>query len=220
MTKRIVPGTSIELGTIFGIGRNYVEHARELGNAVPEEPLVFLKPAASVLPFGHSFELPKRSARVDYEVELVLLVSAPAKNLSPAQALGVISHVAVGIDFTARDFQEQAKTKGLPWTLAKGLPGFAVLGSFAPAPRTDAAYAALNLSLHVGGELRQQGSVAQMIHSPARLVSYLSEVFTLSPGDLIYTGTPKGVGPVKAGDRLKAQLEGYPTLEFDVRAPA
>ena len=185
-------GLDAPLGTIWCVGRNYAEHAKELGNAVPSSPVIFLKPTSSVLISGGVLHLPPDSKRVDHEVELVV-----------ARAADGSLRAAVGIDFTARDIQEELKKKGLPWTAAKGRPGFAALGPFVPAKLPAA------LSLSVNGSVRQQGSsTAEMIFSVPQLLEYLEETYGLRPGDIIFTGTPSGVGPVAAGDRVEAVLGG------------
>ena len=185
----ILPGLDLPLGTIWCVGRNYAEHAKELGNEVPAEPVIFLKPASSVLLSGGILRLPSDSKRVDHEVELVI---ARAKDGS--------LRAAVGIDFTARDVQEGLKKKGLSWTLAKGRRGFAALGPFAPATLPAP------LTLSVNGEVRQSGNTADMIFSPQALLEYLETIYGLGPGDIVFTGTPSGVAPVVSGDRIEAAL--------------
>jgi len=184
-----LPGLDLPLGAIWCVGRNYAEHARELGNAVPAEPVVFLKPASSVALSGATLRLPPDSKRVDHEVELVV-----------ARAADGSLRMAVGIDFTARDIQEELKKKGLPWTLAKARPGFAALGPFVPArlPQT--------LTLSVNGAVRQRGTSADMLFPVPALLEYLDARFAPRPGDVVFTGTPPGVGPVAAGDRVEAVL--------------
>jgi 2-keto-4-pentenoate hydratase/2-oxohepta-3-ene-1,7-dioic acid hydratase in catechol pathway len=195
----ILPGLDLPLGTIWCVGRNYAEHAKELGNAVPSAPVIFLKPASSVLLSGGTLRLPADSQRVDHEVELVI-----------ARGLDGSLRAAVGVDFTARDIQEELKKKGLPWVSAKGRPGFAALGPFSPA-RLPA-----ELSLTVNGELRQKGSTADMIFPAPALVEYLDATYGLGAGDIIFTGTPAGVGPVRSGDRLEAALSGAGPLTLTV----
>ncbi len=188
-SRMILPGLDLPLGTIWCVGRNYAEHAKELGNAVPSAPVIFLKPASSVMLSGGVLRLPADSKRVDHEVELVA-----------ARAADGSLRAAVGIDFTARDLQNEIKKKGLPWTLAKGRPGFAALGPFVPLelPTT--------LTLSVNGSIRQTGTTADMIFPVPRIFDYLDENYGRSPGDIVFTGTPSGVGPVAAGDRVEAVL--------------
>jgi 2-keto-4-pentenoate hydratase/2-oxohepta-3-ene-1,7-dioic acid hydratase in catechol pathway len=199
----MLPGLDAPLGTIWCVGRNYAEHARELGNAVPAEPVIFLKPASSVLLSGGVLRLPADSRRVDHEVELVAARAADGGFLA-----------AIGIDFTARDIQEELKARGLPWTRAKGRPGFAALGPFVPA-RLPAA-----LTLRVNGAVRQSGSTADMILGVPELFAHLDAEYGLGPGDIVFTGTPAGVGPVRAGDRVEADLgAGESRLALSVAAP-
>ncbi|MDE2491511.1 MAG: fumarylacetoacetate hydrolase family protein [Elusimicrobia bacterium] len=187
----ILPGLDVPLGAIWCVGRNYAAHARELGNEVPSEPVVFLKPAGAALLSGGTLRPPADSARVDHEVELVA-----------ARAADGSLRMAVGIDFTARDVQDRLKAKGLPWTLAKARRGFAAFGPFVPA-RLPA-----ELSLSVNGAVRQRGTTADMLWPVERLIAYLDETFGLGSGDVVFTGTPPGVGPVAPGDRLEASLGG------------
>lgn len=197
----ILPGLDLPLGTIWCVGRNYAEHAQELGNEVPEKPVVFLKPASSVVLSGGTLRLPPDSKRVDHEVELVV---ARAADGSP--------RAAVGIDFTARDIQSELKKKGLPWTLAKGRRGFAALGPFGPMRLPSA------LTLSVNGALKQNGTTADMLFGPEKLLSWLDETYGLGPGDIVFTGTPAGVGPVAPGDRLEAALGDSSRLTLTVAA--
>lgn len=194
-----LPGLDLPLGTIWCVGRNYAEHAKELGNAVPAAPVIFLKPASSVILSGGTLRLPADSKRVDHEVELVV-----------ARAADGSLKMAVGVDFTARDLQDELKKKGLPWTLAKGRPGFAALGPFVPAALPAA------LELRVNGEVRQKGTTADMLFSVEKVFAYLDAQYGPRPGDIVFTGTPPGVGPVVAGDRLEATAGGS-RLVLDVR---
>lgn len=184
-----LPGLDAPLATIWCVGRNYAAHAKELGNPVPAEPVIFLKPQSAVVLDGGTLPLPKDSARVDHEVELVVGLGQ-----------GKVPVYAVGIDFTARDVQDRLKKEGLPWTLAKARRGFAAVGPFAAAalPQT--------LTLKVNGQARQQGSTADMLFDVPKLLAYLDEKFGLAEGDIVFTGTPPGVGPLKAGDTVEAAL--------------
>jgi 2-keto-4-pentenoate hydratase/2-oxohepta-3-ene-1,7-dioic acid hydratase in catechol pathway len=185
----ILPGMSRPVGTIWCIGRNYAEHAKELGNEAPVSPIVFLKPASSLLLDGGVLRLPPDSQRVDHEVELVV-------------AAGLSLMMAVGIDFTARDIQEADKKKGLPWTSAKGRPGFAAVGNFLPLTVPS------ELELSVDGAVRQRGTTKDMIFSIEKIIDHLDRTYGLTEGDLIFTGTPAGVAPVAAGARVEALLNG------------
>lgn len=184
-----LPGLDAPLATIWCVGRNYAAHAQELGNPVPAEPVVFTKPASAVVGDGGVVPLPPDSARVDHEVELVVGLG---KGKEPVYA--------VGIDFTARDVQERLKKEGLPWTLAKARRGFAAVGPFAPASLPQ------ELTLAVNGETRQEGRTSDMLFDVPRLLAYLDAKFGLAEGDIVFTGTPPGVGPLKKGDRIEAAL--------------
>lgn len=203
--------------TVFCIGRNYVAHAKELNNPVPSQPLVFQKPISALSKSGTDIVLPQRSKDVHYECEIVVAIGKTAKNVAVAEALDYVAGYGLGIDITARDIQQQAKDKGHPWTVAKGFDSFAPLSDFIPAGSVKDP-AALRFQLDINGERRQNGDSAKMIFPVAYLISYLSEIFTLLPGTLIFTGTPEGVGPLKSGDHLMASLENHPVrLETKVR---
>lgn len=203
-------------GKILCIGRNYAAHARELGNEVPEEPVVFLKPLSSLVGNGGKVILPSRTQDVHHEVELVLVIGKGGKDISVADAMKHIDGYAVGLDMTARDVQNAAKKKGLPWTVAKGFDTFAPIGDFVAASRIHNPQD-LRVKLSVNSEVRQDGSTSDMIHTVAELVAYCSSLFTLMPGDLIFTGTPEGVGPVRDGDVLEAEVTGLPKLTVRVK---
>ena len=209
-------GLDLSPRTVFCIGRNYAEHARELGNAVPSEPVVFLKPTSALCGEGSLIRLPAGSVRVDHEVEVVLAIGIGGKSIPESQALAHVAGYAVGIDVTWRDQQDHAKQKGLPWTLAKGLDTFAPVSGFVPASQVGNPLE-LPFRLHVNGSLKQEGSTRGMLFSIPFLIAYLSSRFTLAPGDLIFTGTPPGVGPIVSGDRLEALLgEGLARLSVGV----
>ncbi|MBY0371790.1 fumarylacetoacetate hydrolase family protein [bacterium] len=190
---------------VYCIGRNYAQHAQELGNAIPAEPVVFSKPATALVRSGFRISRPPGIGRVDHEVEIVVAIGGSCKNIPEANAWDFVSGIAVGIDVTARDLQEQLKQKGLPWLLAKGCDTFAPVSDFLP--RTEAGTGPWAFSLYVNGAIRQQGNTKDMLFPIPKLVSFLSTHFTLNPGDLIYTGTPAGVGPLEAGDRVVASIE-------------
>ncbi len=192
--------------TVYGVGRNYAEHAKELGHEVPKEPLIFLKPASALSRSGWKIQLPSGIGRVDYEAELVVALGGGGRNIPVDRALDFVSGYAVGIDVTARDLQEKAKKNGHPWAVSKGFDTFAPLSDFVPRP--ELGDGALEFSLSVNGVVRQKGSSLDMLFSVPQLVHYLSTIFTLNPGDLIFTGTPSGVGPLASGDALEAQLQG------------
>lgn len=202
---------------IFCIGRNYVEHIKELNNAVPEDPVVFTKPDTAIIRNNAPFYYPEFSKDVHHEVELVLKISKEGKNIEEKFAAKYIDSIGMGIDFTARDLQAKAKAKGLPWDIAKGFNGSAPISDrFIPVADfkslTD-----INFKLEVNGQLKQQGNTSLMLFPFPVIISYLSKFFTLKTGDLIFTGTPSGVGPVQTGDKLSAYLENDKMLEFEVR---
>jgi acylpyruvate hydrolase len=205
----------IRPGKVLCIGRNYAKHAAEMQSEVPEEPMVFLKPSTALLGDGGVIRLPAQSSDVHHEVELVAVIGRGGKNIAVEHALEHVAAYAVGLDMTARDIQAVAKKKGHPWSVAKGFDTFAPLGRLVPAsdvgdPRD------LEITLRINGEVRQHGRTADMMYPVATLVAYLSSIFTLEPGDLIYTGTPEGVGPVHPGDELVAEASGLPTLTVTV----
>ncbi|MBP7173961.1 MAG: fumarylacetoacetate hydrolase family protein [Cloacibacterium sp.] len=187
------------------IGRNYSEHAKELGNEVPESPVIFIKPDTSVLKKGTDFYLPEFSKEIHYELEVVLKISKGGKYIQEQNAHKHFSEIGLGIDFTARDLQNQLKEKGLPWELAKGFDGSAVVSDFYPKSEFDLKN--LRFTLHKNGKMVQNGNTQDMIFSPEKIISFVSEYFTLRVGDLIFTGTPKGVGKVDENDVLEAFLE-------------
>ena len=186
---------------IFCIGRNYVDHAKELNNPVPKEPLVFMKPATALLRESNDFYYPGFSKNIHYEVELVLKIIKNGRHIQPAFAKTYYEEVGLGIDFTARDVQQKAKEKGHPWEKAKGFDHSAVISPFfIPLKSLDEN---IHFSLHKNGEVVQSGYSQDMIFDFNKLICHLSQYFTMQKGDYIYTGTPAGVGPVQIGDKLE-----------------
>ncbi len=204
-------------GKLLCIGRNYAKHAKELGNEVPEDPMVFLKPASALIESGEEIVIPRASSDVHHEVELVCLIGKAGKDIPESKALEHIAGFAVGLDMTARDIQSKAKAKGHPWSVAKGYDTFAPLGEFAP-PHALRHIQNTHIELQVNGETRQSGNTNEMIFSVAYLIHWCSSIFTLMPGDLLFTGTPEGVSQVHPGDQLVAKIEGLPSLTVGVRA--
>ncbi|WP_420454170.1 fumarylacetoacetate hydrolase family protein [Rubrivirga sp.] len=219
MTLSLPDGREVRPGKVLCIGRNYVAHVIEMGGREGDEPVVFLKPSTALVADGGEVVIPRQSADVHHEVELVAVVGTAGKDIDPADALGHVAAYAVGLDMTARDLQAEAKKGGKPWSVAKGFDTFAPLG-----PLVDAVSVpdpqALDVTLTVDGEVRQHGSTSLMAFSVARIVAFLSSVFTLEEGDLIYTGTPEGVGPVHPGETLVATITGFPALTVTVRSQA
>lgn len=206
MNYQIKEYPHLEFGSIYCIGRNYAKHIKEMKSKQTKDPVVFLKPRSSLIFNDQSIHLPEKSANVHHEVELVLLIGNDIKDVPPDEALHAVEAFAVGIDVTARDIQSEAKKNGLPWSLAKGIDTFAPVGNFV---NFDFSVDINNLDLHVkvNGELRQIGNTSEMLFSPAEIVSYLSHQFRLTPGDLIFTGTPEGVSAIKDGDIIEASIE-------------
>ena len=202
---------------IFAIGRNYVEHIQELNNERPDEPVIFSKPDTAILRNNDPFYYPSFSTDIHHEVELVLRISKDGKNIEEKFASRYFDAIGVGIDFTARDLQQKAKDKGLPWDIAKGFNGSApISNSFLTLDRFPD-LKNINFKLEVNGKLKQQGNTSLMLFPFEYIIAYLSKFFTLKTGDLIFTGTPKGVGPVAAGDTLSAYIENEKLLEFQVK---
>ncbi|MBT1708491.1 fumarylacetoacetate hydrolase family protein [Fulvivirgaceae bacterium PWU5] len=201
---------------IFAIGRNYAEHIKELNNERPDEPVIFTKPDTAVLRNNAPFYYPDFSTDIHYEVELVLRICKEGKNIELRFASKYYDAIGIGIDFTARDLQQKAKEKGLPWDIAKGFNGSAPISdTFLPVGNFDVNN--INFSLSIDGELKQQGNTSLMLFNFDFIISYVSKFFTLRTGDLIFTGTPKGVGPVKVGNVLSASIENEKLLEFSIK---
>jgi 2-keto-4-pentenoate hydratase/2-oxohepta-3-ene-1,7-dioic acid hydratase in catechol pathway len=202
---------------IFAVGRNYAEHIKELNNERPDEPVIFTKPDTALLRNQTPFYYPDFSKDIHYEVELVLRICKEGKNIQEKFAEKYFDAIGIGVDFTARDLQQKAKEKGLPWDIAKGFNGSAPISEkFIPVAEFKN-LKDINFSLTINGGVRQQGNTSLMIFSFEYVISYLSKFFTLRTGDLIFTGTPKGVGPVHVGDTLSAYIENEKLLEFDVK---
>ena len=200
---------------IICIGRNYAEHARELGNEVPENPVIFMKPDTAVLKKGSDFYIPEFSEDIHYELEVVLKISKGGKYIQEEKAGNYFEEIALGIDFTARDLQSKLKEKGLPWELAKGFDGSAVISDFYKKENYDLKN--LQFSLLKNKEEVQNGNTSLMLFSPEKIIAFVSQYFTLKTGDLIFTGTPKGVGKVAENDILEAYLEERKVLDLRIQ---
>lgn len=183
---------------IFCIGRNYVDHAKELKNPIPKSPLVFMKPPTALLKDPNVFYIPEFSDNIHYEIEVILKMAKNGKSIQPAFALDYIDTVTVGIDFTARDVQSKLKEKGHPWEISKGFDGSALVGSWTAYEKEKA----IDFRLERNGETVQKGNTSELIFNFARLICHVSTYFTIQKGDLIYTGTPAGVGKLDTGDQL------------------
>ena len=207
---RYSDGTSIPLpmGKVVCVGRNYAEHARELNNPIPSEPLLFIKPSTSVVPLADGFGLPVGRGAVHYETEIALLIGSPLSGIvSPADAAAAIAGVGLALDLTLRELQDQLKAKGHPWERAKAFDAACPLSPFV---RLDQAPAlnAIALELKINGEVRQQGTSADMITPIVALLQHIAGVFSLLPGDVVITGTPAGVGVLNPGDELELTIPG------------
>lgn len=199
---------------IICIGRNYGLHAKELGNEIPDKPVIFLKPDTALLKNNEDFYLPAFSSDVHHEAELVVRVDKAGKNIEPHFASRYYSHISLGVDFTARDVQNELKAKGLPWELAKAFDQSAVVGEFIP---LEGSVQDLHFRLDKNGSTVQTGHTADMLFGVDVIISFVSRYFTLKTGDLIFTGTPAGVGRVDIGDCLEGYLGNQQLFKFLVK---
>ena len=201
---------------IFAVGMNYAEHNKELHGTLlkTEEPVIFTKADSALLKDHKPFFIPDWSSRVDYETEVVVRICRLGKGIPARFAHRYYDAVTVGIDFTARDMQQKAHEKGLPWTICKGFDGSAVIGDWVPVEELNKSLGDLNFHLDINGQTVQQGYTGDMQYSIDELISYISRFFTLKTGDLLYTGTPVGVGPVHIDDHLEGWLEDRKVLNF------
>ncbi len=201
---------------IICIGRNYAEHAKELNSEVPTEPVFFMKPDTSLIKDNQTFYYPDFSKEIHHEVELVIKINKPGKNIQSQFANKYYDEIGIGIDFTARDLQAECKKRGLPWEKAKAFDGSAPIGKFID-KKQFADEKNINFKLTVNGNLVQTGNSGNMLFSFDKIVAHVSKFITLKTGDLIYTGTPEGVGPVAIGDRLEAYIEEQKLLDFEIK---
>lgn len=201
---------------IFCIGRNYAAHIEELNNERPDNPVIFSKPDTSILKDNAPFYYPDFSKDIHYEVELIVKISKIGKNIEEKFAHKYYDEIGIGIDFTARDLQTKLKTKGLPWELAKGFDGSAPISGFIP-KNQYADIQNINFGLSINDEIKQTGNSGMMLWSVDAQIAFISRYFTLRPGDILFTGTPEGVGPVVIGDKLKAQIEGLEMMNFEIK---
>lgn len=201
---------------IICIGRNYLDHAKELGNKIPTSPLFFLKPDTAIQPKGHPFFIPDFSNNIHFEVELVVKISKNGKNIDEKFAHRYYDEIGIGIDFTARDIQEDCKKNGLPWEKAKGFDGSAQISNEF-INKKSLKLEDINFSLILNNSLMQKGNSKNMIFSFDQIISYISKYYTLRAGDLIYTGTPSGVGKVEIGDSLSCFINGREMLKVNIK---
>lgn len=210
---------------IFAVGMNYAQHNKEIKTALLQQgigstdddrqrdPVIFTKADSSLLKDGKPFFVPDHLGRIDYETEVVVRISRLGKSIPEQFAHRYYDAVTVGIDFTARDLQKRLREEGQPWEIAKGFDGAAVIGEWTD-KNLYQSMQGLRFALDINGERRQEGCTCDMLTSIDRLIAYISTFFTLKTGDLLYTGTPVGVGPVKIGDHLEGYLEGRKVLDF------
>ncbi|SKB28361.1 fumarylacetoacetate hydrolase family protein [Daejeonella lutea] len=201
---------------IIAIGRNYAEHAKELNNPVPTVPVIFMKPDTALLKDNKPFYHPEFSSDIHHEIELVLKISKEGKHVAEKFASNYYEEIALGVDFTARDIQQKHKEKGLPWELAKAFDNSAPISKFVP-KTLFADLRNLNFKLDINGNTVQSGNTRDLLFSFEKIITFVSQYITLKKGDLIYTGTPQGVGKVNIGDHLAGYLEEDRLLDFYVR---
>lgn len=201
---------------ILCIGRNYAEHIAELNNERPSEPVIFLKPDTAIIKDNEPFYHPDFSNDIHHEVELVLKINKIGKNIEAKFAHKYYDEIGIGIDFTARDVQSKLKEKGLPWEKAKAFNGSAPISNFVQKSKFED-LKNLNFHLEINGETRQKGNTEMMLWNFDEIIAEISKYFTLKTGDLIFTGTPSGVGAVKIGDKLTAFIEDTEMLSFEVK---
>jgi len=201
---------------IICIGRNYAEHAKEMKSEVPTEPVFFMKPDTALLKDNEPFYFPDFTKDLHHEIEVVLKISKVGKHIAEAFAHKYYEELSLGIDFTARDLQAQCKAKGLPWEKAKSFDGSAPIGKFVKKSELGDLHN-LHFDLSINNELRQKGNTSDLLFSFDKVIAYVSQFVTLKVGDLIYTGTPEGVGPVAIGDKLKGTLNGEELFCFEIK---
>ncbi|HUL42920.1 MAG TPA: fumarylacetoacetate hydrolase family protein [Bacteroidota bacterium] len=219
MTERVQiygTGQEIEVRKIFCLGKNYAAHAREMKSEVPSSPVVFLKPPTAILADRKDIRIPSLSKEAHHEVELVVAISRDGKNIPARDAYDYVLGYAIGLDMTLRDVQNEAKKKGEPWTVAKGFDTSAPVSAVIPRSMIPDPHA-LTIRCTVNGKVRQESTTQNMIFSIPATIAFLSSLFTLERGDLIFTGTPEGVGPVHAGDEIRAELVGFASITHTVR---
>jgi len=200
---------------IIAIGRNYAAHIAELNNEKPSQPVVFMKPDTAILRNNDPFYYPEFSKDIHFEVEILLKINREGKYIDQKFAHKYYEEIGIGVDFTARDLQTKCKEKGLPWEIAKAFNGSAPISDFIPKEGRDLGN--LNFSLKQNGELKQQGNTSLMLFPFDEIVAYVSQYFTLKKGDIIFTGTPAGVGPIAIGDKLEAFIEEEKLLEVEIK---
>jgi acylpyruvate hydrolase len=212
---RVAGAGEVAVGKIVCLLRNYGAHAAEMRSAPPKEPYFFLKPSTSIVHDGGKIVIPPHSKNVHHEVELAVIIGRAATAVPRVRAMEHVSAYAVLVDVTARDVQDEAKKEGRPWAVAKGFDTFAPVSDAVPAARVHDPHN-LAIWLKVNGEFRQRGNTSQMIYDVPTIIEYVSRIMTLEPGDVIATGTPEGVGPLKPGDAVEAGVDGVGSLKVRV----
>jgi len=207
----------IPVGKILCLGRNYADHVQEMKASMPSKPVVFLKPSTALISNGEPIIRPAISSELHHEVELVVMIGKTGKDIPATKAYDHVGGYAIGLDMTLRDLQAEAKNQGLPWSVAKGFDTSAPVSEIIPKEQIPDPHA-LEIRCLVNGTVRQQSSTRNMIFAIDRIIAYLSSIFTLERGDLIYTGTPEGVGEVTSGDVVSAELVGYTTITHKIQA--
>ena len=215
-TKLLPVNKEFRINNIFCVGKNYADHAKEMGGEVPKEPIIFLKPTSAVIDSGQAIVLPKISKNVHHEVELTILIGKRGKDIPLSEAMQHVAGYGVGLDMTMRDKQSEAKKGGNPWSISKGFDTTAPLSPFIEASMITDPHN-LEIRLTVNGKERQRSNTKNMIYRIDVLISFLSSIFTLEEGDIIYTGTPEGVAQVIAGDVLEAEIPGVGKLLHTVQ---
>jgi|TARA_B100001059_G_scaffold140070_1_gene140225 2-keto-4-pentenoate hydratase/2-oxohepta-3-ene-1,7-dioic acid hydratase in catechol pathway len=199
---------------IICVGRNYADHAKELGNSAPKEPVIFCKPDSAILQPRNPFVIPPWTKEVHHELELIIRIGKVGKYIEPKYALSYVDSISVGIDFTARDIQSKLKNAGLPWEKAKGFDGSAAIGKWIKGSPNKKNY---QIQLFKNNDLAQKGNTRDFIFSIEEIICHISQFFTLKSGDIIFTGTPSGVASVEAGDELICKLDGNSLLSLSIR---
>ena len=199
---------------IICVGRNYADHAKELGNSAPKEPVIFCKPDSAILQPRNPFVIPPWTKEVHHELELIIRIGKVGKYIEPKYALSYVDSISVGIDFTARDIQRKLKNAGLPWEKAKGFDGSAAIGKWIKGSPNKKNY---QIQLFKNNDLAQKGNTRDFIFSIEEIICHISQFFTLKSGDIIFTGTPSGVASVEAGDELICKLDGNSLLSLSIR---
>jgi acylpyruvate hydrolase len=213
MNLEFTNGTTMSVGTLYGIGKNYSDHIKEMGGEAPSEPLIFIKPSSAYIPDGGTILLPSISNNVHHEVELVVVIGKDCVNIKKDDAHKYIAGYGIGIDVTLRDLQAKAKKEGNPWAVAKGFATSAPISKIIPANEIAGQEPVFDIELKVNSETKQKISTKEMIRPVSELVAYLSDIFGLYPGDCIFTGTPEGVGKINNADSLVAIFNGEEFLK-------